>query len=59
VKVSKEYTKVLNDETYRRKVFKKYKWEIALNFFKTQELKVAFVLTIYTLSITKKQRISD
>lgn len=58
VKVSKEYTKVLNDETYRIKVFpKKYTWEIALNFFKTQELKVAFwhLINLYPINNKNKE----
>ena len=59
--VSKEYTKVLNDEKYRSKVFPKtYTWEIALNYFKTQELKIDFwhLINLYPINDKNKDLVT-
>ena len=58
VKVSKEYTKVLNDEAYRTIVFPKiYTWEQTVQFIQKQELKQAFwfLINLYPQSEQNKE----
>ena len=57
IKTSKEFQKVLADESYRAVIFpKKYSWNQTIDFFKNQELKQAFwyFINLYPENETNK-----